>query len=266
MIFSSNKLTFGLLPDSTKTAQQKNHVELLELEQLDLNKIVQVDFPENQYYKFETNKTQIVLHHTVSGDGVDGDIKWWIETPERVATSFVIGRDGTIYQCYSTKYWAHHLGIKVDLLISNGFSDSKTRNELLNKGSIGIEIDSWGGLAKSTNGKWYPAAWDAKTKKYLPNKNFKPVENVEEYPDGFMGFYAFEKYTPEQLDAIRKLLVYLSKKFNIPLEYKGTEMWGISKRALSGEPGIWTHVSFLGNRKSDCHPQGTLINTLKYLK
>jgi hypothetical protein len=36
-------------------------------------------------------------------------------------------------------------------------------------------------------------------------------------------------------------------------------------KALSGTPGVWTHVSYRAD-KSDCHPQIELINALKELK
>ena len=41
-------------------------------------------------------------------------------------------------------------------------------------------------------------------------------------------------------------------------------MWDISDKALAGEAGVWTHVSFRTD-KSDCHPQPELIQMLKSL-
>lgn len=55
--------------------------------------IIHHSFPTSQYVAEKTAKRQIVLHHTVSGPGVDGDIAWWMKTPERVATHFLIDRD-----------------------------------------------------------------------------------------------------------------------------------------------------------------------------
>lgn len=66
--------------------------------------IIRVQFPESQFIKEETVKTQIVLHHTASGPGVDGDLAWWRKTPERVATHFIIDRAGQIYQLFDLKY------------------------------------------------------------------------------------------------------------------------------------------------------------------
>ena len=52
--------------------------------------LIQHNFPSSQYVNERTTKRQIVLHHTASGPGVDGDINWWMKTPERVATHFII--------------------------------------------------------------------------------------------------------------------------------------------------------------------------------
>ena len=73
--------------------------------------IIKVQFPDNQYIKEETAKTQIVLHHTASGPGIDGDVAWWRKTPERVATHYIIDRRGQIFQLFDLKYWGYHLGL-----------------------------------------------------------------------------------------------------------------------------------------------------------
>ncbi len=231
---------------------------------IDLTKIVQIDFPENQYYKEEViPKKQIVLHHTVSGDGAAGDIDWWKQSPERVATFVVIERDGTINQCFSSKFWAHHLGVKSDFLVSKGISAIK--NLELNKFSIGIELDSWGGLIKDTsNNEWYTPEWSIPLKKFIPNKKTHiPKDRVAEYPECYKGFYGFEKYTTLQLGALKDLLVYLCDKFNITRTFN-KDMFDVCINALNGLNGIWSHTSFRPD-KSDVHPQKELIDTLKSL-
>lgn len=231
--------------------------------ELNLSDIIQVEFPDNQFVKVETEKTQIVLHHTV-GSTVQSVIDWWVTTPEKVAVSFIVDRDGKIYQCYSSKFWGSHLSVKADYLKAQGFADYGTRNVTLDKHSIGIEINSWGGLVKDTDGKWYPALWNTTTKKYTPNKKVKPIANVVEYPKGFRGFYGFEKYSDAQVESVRQLLVYLGNKFNIPLDYSDS-IWNVSKDALGGKSGVFCHVSYRSD-KSDAHPQPEFIEMLKKLK
>lgn len=234
------------------------------MEPLKLSELVQVDFSEKQYYREETKKTQVVLHHTVSGAYAQGVIDWWNQDIQRIATHFIIQGDGKIYQLFSSKYWAHHLGIKSTFLKKMGFSDSGSRNELLNKSSIGIEICNWGGLVKDNAG-FHPAKWSTELKKYVPyTKITIPKDRVQEYEKSFRDFKYFEKYTPQQIDSTEKLVVYLCDKFGIPKKYN-TDMWDVSKNALSGKSGVWTHVS-MRQDKSDCHAQPEFVDMLKSLE
>ena len=198
-----------------------------------------VPFPEEQYYRREGDKKQIVLHHTVSGDGVEGDINWWLSTPDRIATAFIIARDGVIYQNFNSKYWAHHLGIKMSVFNSHGI-DPGGANVKLNINSIGIELDSWG-----------------------PLKNPDMVKDPVQYEGGYRGYEWYEAYTEQQLDSLKELLEYLCAKYEIPVTYN-EDMWDVSVRALNGEPGIWSHTSYRPD-KSDVHPQPTLIDILNNL-
>jgi len=233
-------------------------------EPLKLSELVQVDFSPQQYYREETPKKQVVLHHTVSGAYAQGVVDWWNKDPQRVATSFIIQGNGKIYQLYSTKYWAHHLGIKADFLKKMGFTDSGTRNSTLNKNSVGIEICNWGPLLKGSDGKFHPVKWDTELKKYIPNAKITiDSSRVEAYEKPFRSFTHFEKYTEEQIISIERLLIYLCDKFDISKSYN-TDMWEVSKNALSGKSGIWGHVSMRSD-KSDPHPQPELIEMLQNL-
>jgi len=263
-LFSLNRFTFGVCDDTLPYAHGMREEESKKLyKALDLSKIELVDFPADQYYREQTNKNQIVLHHTVSGQGVDGDINYWRSTQSRIATSVIIDWKGIIHQCFSTKYWGHHLGVKSSFLKSQGFIGNENRS--LNEASVGIEIDAWGGLVQdNTTLGWHPAKWDKKKGKFVPNKRVMAIENVQEYPEGFRGFYGFEKYTSEQIETTAKLLIYLSEKYDIPLNYN-EDMWDVSKDALDGKSGIWAHVSYRSD-KSDIHPQPEMIEMLKSLK
>ena len=256
-----NHLTWGLLDDPIPYAIDRRDKEVEELEKLCPDKdIIPVDFPDNRYFREQTKKKQIALHHTVSGRGVDGDIAWWIQNTARIATSKIIDWEGNIFEVFATEYWAHHLGVTQNFLMQRGFSDFRTRNLKLNKKAIGIEIDAWGPLVKH-NRDWHPARWDGG--KFVANTRVAPIKNVTKYGSGYRGFYGYEKYTDEQIESLRKLLVFSGEKHNIPLNYN-EDMWDISDKALSGEPGIWSHTSYRLD-KSDAHPQPELIDMLKSL-
>jgi hypothetical protein len=208
------------------------------LKPIDLAKIETIDFPDNQYVKEIFSKEQIVLHHTV-GSSVDGVITEWEKTPDRVATCIVIDKAGIPWQLFSSKYWGYHL---------------KAGKVSLDKHSIAIEIVNWGQLTPLPNGMF----------KTYYGTNVAAV--TQHYPQGFRGHKYFEKYTNAQIRTIGELILYWNMIYGIPLDYN-EDMWDISSRALSGEPGIWTHVSYRpAPAKSDCHPQPELIEMLKALK
>ena len=237
------------------------------LKKIDLSKIEPVDFPEDRYYPIIKPKKQIVIHHTVSGDksgggeygGASGDIRTWIEDKRRIATCMIVTRDGTPYQCFSSKYWGHHLGVPRTLLKRRGFSDWASRNVTLNEESIAVELDSWGWLHKLGNGVY---------KTPYGNTVHIPDEKVIGYPDEFRGKKYFERYTDEQLITLGELLLFWKERYGIPIGYKGDDMFDINDRALGGEPGVWTHVSYRpypdnAHQKWDCHPDPNLKAMLR---
>jgi N-acetyl-anhydromuramyl-L-alanine amidase AmpD len=226
-----------------------------------LSKIVPVDFPNDQFFKEETVKNQIYLHHTVSGGSAKGDIDYWLSNPSRVSTAIVIDRNGTPYQCFSTRYWGYHLGLEGKL-----FSEYLLSYRPLDKTSIGVEIDSWGALIKHTDKKYYPIKWDKDLKKEVPYLAAGPIDDnkvIEYMGQGHRNFHAFEKYTNLQIQTLKELLLLWKDKWNIPLKYND-DIWNISKRALKGEPGVYNHVC-VNKGKSDCHPQIELIQMLQSL-
>jgi N-acetyl-anhydromuramyl-L-alanine amidase AmpD len=216
------------------------------------------NFPETHYFKEKTKKTQITIHHTVSGDGVEGDMSWWLQGTSRIATSFVIDREGRLHKCFSDDHWANHLGGR-----ATDFAAMSVPYKKLDSTNIGIELDSWGALVQHTDEKFYPVRYEGN--KALPNLKCKPAAYIYEYcsTHRFRGIQYYERYTTAQLETLHELLIYLQKKHNIPANYN-SDIWSLCRRALQGEPGIYSHVSFRPD-KSDCHPQPELINLLKAL-
>jgi N-acetylmuramoyl-L-alanine amidase-like protein len=229
------------------------------LKPIDLSKIEPVDFPEEQYHPYSYEKKQIVLHHTVSGPGVRGDINTWLGDTKRIGTCIIVDYKGVPYQMFSSRFWAHHIGVKSTLLKERGFSDWSSRNVKLNKESISIEIDSWG---------WLEKVGDNRYKTYYGNTITLADDKVIHYPEGYRGKYYFEKYTDEALKTVGELLLFWSKRYNIPLDFKGMEMFDINDKAIGGEPGVWCHTSYRPwpndkHKKWDLHPQPELISMLR---
>ena len=215
---------------------------------LDLKSIIQHAFPVGKYFSKAYVKNQIVLHHTVSGQGVSGDINHWIKSKFKIGTCVIVGRRGDINQLFSSGKWAYHLGVRGYVYKKFGLPYKR-----MDMNSIGIEIDSYGGLVYNV----------AKSRWENVYGGHVQCENVIEYKDGYRGYMAFEKYTPEQIESVKELLVYWSGRYGISLKYN-PEMWEVNSMALSGANGIWSHTSYRFD-KSDCHPQPELIEMLKGL-
>jgi N-acetyl-anhydromuramyl-L-alanine amidase AmpD len=209
------------------------------MKKLDITTIVQSRLDESQYYAEKFEKKQIVIHHTVSSPKAENVIHGWSRTKERVGTAFIIDGEGIIHQCFSSAHWAHHLGTHYP------------NNTELNKHSIAIEICNWGALKEKGN------------KYYSSFKKEVPAEEVIDYGIAFRGFRYYQRYKKVQLESLELLLNYLYDRYQIPKTYN-SDMWDICPKAIKGEPGIFSHVSYRKD-KSDCHPQLELIKILKSL-
>lgn len=218
------------------------------MSKLNLSRIISVVFPVRKYFRETYDKNQIVLHHTVSGNGINGDITHWIKSKFRMGTCIIIGRRGDINQVFSSKFWAYHLGVPGSTYKKMGVPYKRW-----DMNSIGIEIDSYGGLKRNVLKNQWETVYGNKIQE----------ENVIKYKFGYRGYYAYEKYTPEQIQSVKELLIFWSNRYGISLEYN-SDMWEVSKNALEGKTGVWSHTSFRFD-KSDIHPQPEMIEMLKSL-
>ena len=224
---------------------------------LDLSKIKHVALKEGEYFREETQKVQIVLHHTAGNSSAPATIQMWNNDDRgRIAPCIVVSGkgqsagtyDGEICQCYSSKYWAYHLGLKSDIFRSKGVP-YKSIDPL----AIGIEICNWGPLTLKGH-KFY---------NYIDRE--VPSDQVCALDKPYKGHLYYHAYTDAQIESVRQLLVYWGKVHGIPLKYNEADMWEISKNALSAVPGIYTHNSYRKD-KSDISPQPKMIAMLKTLK
>lgn len=212
--------------------------------------IKNIDFPIEQYYAEEQIKKQIVLHHTVSDPTSQiGDLSSWLNDKTRIATYCIIGYDGTVNKCFKSTQWAHHLGVKSETLKAYKFPDYGTRNDTLNRHSIAIEIDAWGGLIKDAKGN------------YL-NGYGKPISSKLEVVEcDWRGYKHFQKYTEAQIQTLKELLPALMEANGIPSYGIKDGNFDVRMDALRGTPGIYSHSSFRKD-KSDLFPDQDLIKML----
>src|SRR5919109_600338 len=84
-----------------------------------------------EYFAHSHPKDLVVLHHTV-GASARSTFESWRTDGKRIATAYIVERDGAIYEIFPPECWAYHIGVK-------------GRREL-DRRSIGIEIASEGAL------------------------------------------------------------------------------------------------------------------------
>jgi len=216
------------------------------MKKLDIQEIKQVRLKDNQYFAESSPKTQIYLHHTAGNGNAEGVSRYWNGNDSRIATAFIIGENGTIVQCFSSKHWAWHLGIDQEDFVRNGAKYSN-----LNKSSVGIEVCNWGYLKKKGD-KYYNYAGGVVNPSY-----------VTELDQPYKGYKYWYKYSDAQIESLRQLVVYLCDTYDVPKEYR-SEIWAIDKEAFKGTKGIYTHNS-VRKDKSDMYPCPRVIEMLKNL-
>jgi len=213
---------------------------------LDIQKIVQKRLSKGQFFEEASDKTQIYLHHTAGNGNAEGVARYWNSNDSRIATAFVVGENGTIVQCFSSKHWAWHLGID-----SQDFATRGLPYKNLNKLSVGIEVCNWG-MLKEKNGKFF---------NYVGGEINPLYVTTLETP--YKGYKHWYKYTDAQIEATRQLVVYLCETYGIPKDYR-KEIWSLDNEAFKGSKGIYTHNS-VRKDKADIYPCPRMIKMLENL-
>ena len=213
---------------------------------LDIQKIVQKRLSKGQFFEEASDKTQIYLHHTAGNGNAEGVARYWNSNDSRIATAFVVGENGTIVQCFSSKHWAWHLGID-----SQDFATRGLPYKNLNKLSVGIEVCNWG-MLKEKNGKFY---------NYVKGEINPSYVTTLETP--YKGYKHWYRYTDAQIEATRQLIVYLCETYGIPKDYR-KEIWSLDNEAFKGSKGIYTHNS-VRKDKADIYPCPRMIKMLESL-
>jgi hypothetical protein len=204
--------------------------------------------PESEYFAEPQAKSGIALHHTVCADAVTA-IDWWRtdKTLEgnrrRVATAYVIDRDGTVFELFDPEHWAFHLGVPW----------AQRKRVAFEQRFIGIEIASEGGL-REYDGRLY--AYNE-----IAGAFEKPREEAFECPTDYRGYHWFDRYEPEQSTSLGRLVNDLCQRFAIPRVYpeKPFVYYG---EALASFKGVIGHA-MVRSDKSDPAPDPELWTALE---
>jgi N-acetyl-anhydromuramyl-L-alanine amidase AmpD len=218
-------------------------------------KINQLQFDPSQYIATETQKKQIVLHHTASpANSIQGDIDWWQQTKERVATHFIIGYDGAIYQLFPLQYYAFHCNVAEKSNTIPKQYKTYEQSVKINQQSVGIELDC-GGALTYRNGRF--STWYNGTIREIEVCRLRKIHR---------GSVNFHRYSDEQVNALGELLGFLVNELAIDLsEWRKTDVnkiFDLDERAYTGKSGIYTHNSYQIN-KNDIYPDSRIIAMLQ---
>lgn len=174
-------------------------------------------------------KDLIVLHHT-AGASAASTVRWWQDTNDRIATAYIVERDGTILEVFDPRHWAFHLGLRG----AGGRVDRR---------SVGIEIASEGGL-REEDGALY---------KFDQIKASHRVNKQDAYDHGtkWRGYRYFARYTTAQIDAVALLVDHLCATFHIPRRTPTAH--------FDFDKALWDYQGIVGHHhvrtdKSDVHP------------
>lgn len=199
------------------------------------------------YYDVTHPKERIVLHFTAGN--IRSDLNALTRDNYHVSVAFVIGRNGTIYQLFSSKFWSGHIG--------KGKGNSGTGNNQ-DKLSIGIELSNYGYLTeRDGNLETYYSRLKDSNGKTGPTDIYCSLADKEAYvktaaPFRQQSYYA--THTEAQYESLIILLRYLTKTYDIPRKFLPEPKRYEATDEVLNFKGIVTHINYRSDGKWDIGP------------
>ena len=204
-----------------------------ERDNLNYVRVKPISGDESYFYHSVQKKDQIVLHYTVGY--LKGDIATLTTPDNHVSVSFVIGRNGTIYNLFFSGYWAYHLGTRA-------IGGNATRS----KATIGIELSNIGPLIRY-GARLATSYSDVDTYCNIDENDFYRKKSFRRYE-----YYA--TFTDAQYKSLIKLLRYLTARYNIHRNFLPIEERFETHQRVPAFNGIVSHVNYRRFGKEDIGP------------
>lgn len=214
--------------------------------------IIQKHFlPKGEYKEGPTNKEYLFLHHTAGWHKPINCIdSWGRDDRGSIATEFVLGGpsvkgnddkwDGVMVQAFPDGGYGWHLG--------------KNGSQHMHSHSVGLEICNFGYIK---DGKTYANVTAHESQIVTLKKPFR-------------GYQQWHRYSNTQIEATRKLILYIAERDNIDvrdglvkeIHKNGVDAFEFNENAYYGKvKGLWTHTNTRKD-KTDLFPQEELIDML----
>ena len=189
------------------------------------------------YIQEKHPKNQIVLHYTAGY--LKGDVAALSRPNHRVSVPFIIARNGTILNMWSSAFWAYHLG--------SGAVGGNTNGS---KRTIAIEISNIGFL-KRIGDNLVTVYNDTDVYCHIDDTNF-----YTRLETPFRGEQYFATYTSKQYTSLAILLKYLTAEYNIPTSFLPEEKrFGVvGKEEIVNFKGVTSHINYRSSGKWDIGP------------
>jgi hypothetical protein len=206
---------------------------------------------EGFYFKQVFPKKQIIWHHSAGWDNARGMFDWWrTDKLFHVATAIGISDNGKVSQGFDEQYWAASIGCKNNVFSANGVpfiyrNGIISNNQMLDEQAVAVEICNWGSLSKQGD-KFFSWSGAEVARERVIELDYK-------------GYKFFEIYTDSEIKSLKYWSLLNGMRFEIPLNYSYNDMFTVSKNALSGKSGLYTHNSYRFD-KNDVAPQPKLMD------
>jgi N-acetyl-anhydromuramyl-L-alanine amidase AmpD len=199
------------------------------------------------FFDVEHPKKRIVLHFTAGQ--LRSDLQALTGNERHVSTPFVIGRNGIIYQLFSSKFWSGHIG--------KGIGNTNTGNAQ-DKITIGIELSNYGYLTeKSGNLETYYSRQKDDKGNIGPVDVYCSLADTQAYSKistPFRSQIFYSTFTDAQYDSLIVLLRYLTVQYNIPREFLSEPQRYQAGNHVLQFNGIVSHVNYRESGKWDIGP------------
>jgi N-acetyl-anhydromuramyl-L-alanine amidase AmpD len=179
-------------------------------------------------------KERVVLHFTMGNIFSDAVAL----TKQRVSVPFLIARDGSIYNLFSSRAWSWHLGLG-----AVGKAPDGRNNTYYSQRSVGIELSNYGPLTRVGNNleTYYSRRGGGPVQIYC---SIDDKEHYHELPEGYRGFKYFASYTSAQYESLIILLRYLTATYDIPREFLDPASRYATSDDAADFKGIVSHVNY----------------------